>query len=52
MDVPRNLNAVQFELENAGEVTLVGRGAGGPETATAVVREIATKREVTIPVRF
>lgn len=40
MDVAQNLNAVQFTLEHAGEVTLVGRGAGGPETATAIVRDL------------
>lgn len=40
MDVPANLNAVQFVTQNAGEVTLVGRGAGGPETATAIVRDL------------
>lgn len=40
MDVPAALNAVQFELENAGPVTLVGRGAGGPETATAILRDL------------
>lgn len=40
MDVPVNLNAVQFTLEAAGEVTLIGRGAGGPETATAILRDL------------
>lgn len=40
MDVPANLNAAQFTLESAGEVTLVGRGAGGPETATAILRDL------------
>lgn len=40
MDVPANLNAVQFVTQSAGEVTLVGRGAGGPETATAIVRDL------------
>lgn len=40
MDVPANLNAVQFTLASAGEVTLVGRGAGGEETATAIVRDL------------
>lgn len=40
LDVPLNLNAVQFSLEHAGEVTLVGRGAGGPETATAIIRDL------------
>jgi homoserine dehydrogenase len=40
MDVPANTNAVQFTMASAGEVTLVGRGAGGPETATAIVRDL------------
>lgn len=40
MDVPANLNAVQFTLASAGEVTLVGRGAGGNETATAILRDL------------
>lgn len=40
MDVPRNLNAVQFTTKRAGEVTLVGAGAGGVQTATAIVRDL------------
>lgn len=40
MDVPRNLNAVQFSTRRAGEVTLVGAGAGGVQTATAIVRDL------------
>jgi homoserine dehydrogenase len=40
MDVPANLNAVQFTLARAGDVTVVGRGAGGPETATAILRDL------------
>lgn len=40
MDVPRNLNAVQFTTRAAGEVTIVGAGAGGVQTATAIVRDI------------
>lgn len=40
MDVPANLNAVQFVLERGGDVTLGGRGAGGPETATAILRDL------------
>ncbi len=40
MDTPRNVNAVCLSLERCGEVTLVGRGAGGPETATAIVRDL------------
>jgi len=34
------LNAVTFSTEFAGEQTLVGRGAGGPETASAVLRDL------------
>lgn len=40
LDVPRGLNAVQYTLRTAGEVTVVGRGAGGPETATAIIRDL------------
>jgi len=40
LDVPRNLNAVSLELRRGGEVTLIGRGAGGVETATAIVRDL------------
>jgi len=34
------LNAVTFFTEFAGEQTLVGRGAGGMETASAVLRDL------------
>jgi homoserine dehydrogenase len=34
------LNAVTFVSEFAGEETIVGRGAGGPETASAVLRDL------------
>ena len=40
MDVPSSLNAVQFTLASAGETTLVGGGAGGRQTATAIVRDL------------
>jgi homoserine dehydrogenase len=47
-DIPKNnplcvsgvLNAVTFFTEFAGEQTLVGRGAGGVETASAVLRDL------------
>jgi homoserine dehydrogenase len=47
-DIPKNnplcvsgvLNAVTFFTEFAGEQTLVGRGAGGIETASAVLRDL------------
>ena len=34
------LNAVTFVSEFAGEETIIGRGAGGPETASAVLRDL------------
>jgi len=34
------LNAVTFVSESAGEQTIVGRGAGGIETASAVLRDL------------
>jgi len=34
------LNAVTFSSEFAGEVTIIGRGAGGSETASAVLRDL------------
>jgi homoserine dehydrogenase len=35
-----SLNAVTFVSESAGEQTIVGRGAGGIETASAVLRDL------------
>lgn len=40
LDVPANLNAVSLTLRHGGEVTLRGPGAGGFETATAVLRDL------------
>jgi homoserine dehydrogenase len=48
MEIPKNsplcvsgvLNAVTFQTEFAGEQTLIGRGAGGIETAGAVLRDL------------
>ncbi|MFH0897571.1 MAG: homoserine dehydrogenase [Candidatus Bathyarchaeota archaeon] len=41
------LNAVTFKTEYAGEVTIVGKGAGGMETGGAVLRDlIEIKREI------
>jgi homoserine dehydrogenase len=34
------LNAVTYVSEFAGEETIIGRGAGGPETASAVLRDL------------
>jgi homoserine dehydrogenase len=33
-------NIVQFETEHAGQLNVSGRGAGGPETATAVLADV------------
>jgi homoserine dehydrogenase len=40
LNVPASLNALSLSLATGGEVTLVGRGAGGRETATAIVRDL------------
>jgi len=34
------LNAVTYVSEFAGEETIIGRGAGGPETASAILRDL------------
>ena len=36
----RVLNAVTFYTEYAGEETIIGKGAGGMETASAVLRDL------------
>lgn len=38
--VKGTLNAVVFKTDLSGEVTIAGRGAGGTETASAVLRDI------------
>ena len=38
--VDGTLNAVSFKTEYAGEITMVGKGAGGTETAGAVLRDL------------
>lgn len=38
------LNAVTFVTEDAGAQTLIGKGAGGPETASAVMRDLVEVR--------
>ncbi|MGC8556040.1 MAG: homoserine dehydrogenase, partial [Conexivisphaera sp.] len=40
LNVPANLNSVEFDVEELGSVYLIGRGAGGPETAAAVLRDL------------
>jgi homoserine dehydrogenase len=36
------MNAVTFELERSGSITISGKGAGGKETAGALLRDILT----------
>ncbi|WP_353635093.1 homoserine dehydrogenase [Halobacterium sp. NMX12-1] len=38
--VSGTMNIVQLETEHAGRLNLSGRGAGGPETATAVLSDV------------
>ena len=38
--VKGNLNAVVFKTDIAGSITLTGRGAGGTETASSVLRDL------------
>ncbi|MFC3478153.1 homoserine dehydrogenase [Halobacterium litoreum] len=38
--VSGTMNIVQLETEHAGRLNLSGRGAGGPETATAVLADV------------
>lgn len=53
-EIPKNdplcvngtLNAVTFSSEYSGQQTIIGRGAGGMETASAVLRDLIEIREV------
>lgn len=40
LNVSGTFNAISFDTYPSGEVTLVGKGAGGPETATSVIRDL------------
>lgn len=40
-----NLNAVEFTTEFAGKTVVIGKGAGGMETASAIVRDLIALRE-------
>jgi homoserine dehydrogenase len=43
--VSGSLNAVTFSSEYSGEKTIIGRGAGGLETASAILRDLIEIRE-------
>ncbi len=42
--VPDTLNALTFATEHAGDVTLIGHGAGGERTASAIIRDLVDIR--------
>jgi homoserine dehydrogenase len=42
--VSGTLNAVTFDIEFLGEITIAGRGAGGMETANAILRDLIDVR--------
>lgn len=44
LDVAGSLNALTLTMERTHDVTLVGRGAGGEETATAILRDLVDLR--------
>jgi homoserine dehydrogenase len=41
------LNAVTFSSEHSGQQTIIGRGAGGMETASAMLRDLIEIRDAT-----
>jgi homoserine dehydrogenase len=44
LNVSGTFNAISFDTRPAGEFTLVGKGAGGPETASSVIRDLIEVR--------
>jgi len=42
--VPDTLNALTFSSDHAGDVTIIGRGAGGEQTASAIIRDLVDIR--------
>lgn len=42
--VPDTLNALTFSTEHAGNMTLIGHGAGGENTASAIIRDLVDIR--------
>jgi homoserine dehydrogenase len=45
LNVSGTLNALTFQTDPAGEITIIGKGAGGPETASAVLRDLIDIRK-------
>ncbi len=42
------LNAVCFHTQHAGEETIIGKGAGGPETASAILRDLINIKQAAV----
>jgi homoserine dehydrogenase len=42
--VPDTLNALTFSTEHAGDISLIGHGAGGERTASAIIRDLVDIR--------
>ena len=40
LNVSGTFNAISFDTHPAGQITLVGKGAGGKETASSVIRDL------------
>jgi homoserine dehydrogenase len=40
LNVNGTLNAVTYSTENRGDITIVGKGAGGHETASAIISDL------------
>jgi homoserine dehydrogenase len=45
LNVSGTFNAITFDTDPAGEITLVGKGAGGRETASSVLRDLIEIRK-------
>ncbi|UCE92170.1 MAG: homoserine dehydrogenase [Methanobacteriota archaeon] len=45
LNVSGTFNAITFDTDPAGEITLVGKGAGGRETASSVLRDLIEIRQ-------
>jgi homoserine dehydrogenase len=44
--VDGSLNAITLETDMAGEITLIGTGAGSRETASAIIGDVLFIREM------
>ena len=45
LNVSGTFNAITFDTDPAGEITLVGKGAGGRETASSILRDLIEIRK-------